>query len=37
MNELIFKVAEAESRDGGRAIVRIDPKDLSKVKPKSEI
>ena len=28
----IFRVAEAESRDVGRAIVRIDPKDLSKVK-----
>jgi len=32
MNELIFKVVEAESRDVGRAIVRIDPKDLSEVK-----
>jgi transitional endoplasmic reticulum ATPase len=32
MQELVFKVAEAESRDVGRAIVRIDPKDLSKVK-----
>jgi len=29
---LVFKVAEAESRDVGRAIIRIDPKDLSKVK-----
>ncbi|MFH1971447.1 MAG: CDC48 family AAA ATPase [Patescibacteria group bacterium] len=28
----IFKVAEAETKDVGRAIVRIDPKDLSKVK-----
>ncbi|MGB2762147.1 MAG: CDC48 family AAA ATPase [Minisyncoccales bacterium] len=28
----IFKIAEAESKDVGRAIVRIDPKDLSKVK-----
>jgi len=27
-----FKVAEAEAKDVGRAIVRIDPKDLSKVK-----
>ena len=32
MKELLFKVAEAESRDVGRAIVRIDPKDFSKVK-----
>ena len=32
MTELVFKVAEAESRDVGRAIVRIDPKDLFKVK-----
>jgi len=32
MQELVFKIAEAESRDVGRAIVRIDPKDLSKVK-----
>ncbi len=32
MSESIFKVAEAESRDVGRAIVRVDPKDLSKVK-----
>jgi len=32
MPELVFKVAEAESRDVGRAIIRIDPKDLSKVK-----
>lgn len=29
---LVFKVVEAESRDVGRAIVRVDPKDLSKVK-----
>ena len=32
MQELVFKVAEAESKDVGRAIIRIDPKDLSKVK-----
>lgn len=32
MSELVFKVAEAESRDVGRAIIRMDPKDLSKVK-----
>ena len=32
MQELVFKITEAESRDVGRAIVRIDPKDLSKVK-----
>ena len=32
MQELVFKVAEAESRDVGRAIIRMDPKDLSKVK-----
>ncbi|MEW6407894.1 MAG: CDC48 family AAA ATPase [Patescibacteria group bacterium] len=29
---LIFKIAEAESKDVGRAIVRLDPKDLSKIK-----
>ena len=29
---ITFKVAEAESKDVGRAIVRLDPKDLSKIK-----
>jgi len=29
---LEFKIAEAESKDVGRAIVRLDPKDLSKAK-----
>lgn len=32
MQALLFKVAEAESRDVGRAIVRLDPKDFLKVK-----
>lgn len=27
-----FKIAEAESKDVGRAIVRLDPKDFSKIK-----
>lgn len=31
MNDLEFKVVEAEAKDVGRAIVRLDPKDFSKI------